>query len=473
VGIIACEAAGSTEPSGTQELAREIRVEPSSVLMVEDQRVTLRAIVLDQSGDTLPATGVKWSSADPAIVSVDNAGVLTGESEGITEVTATQGALSVKLAVRVMARGSGSASLTPRDLNVILGPLVLRQSVTVSNDVSNTLSSYDRRFVSTEMARFQDYLASENDPNGSWLFAQHYGGLRGRLAWAIRTGEPYGAGVVDETRYAYARGKRIVKKYLQWTKSNRYLVQSHHNTGLADVEALYVLEGDQDALTHIHVTAASASTDPYGYLKMRNPNADARIPAIALQAATSAHRLGIPYTRHPANPSVAFDATPGSWKAQARRQIQWLIDFEVVKADGSVPSAVDHGAEAYLFNAMLAKELLQYCASVEWETGIFELARRIMDHMIQQYTTVYAVRGWATLPYLSSSSGPAPDLAAFYVWPALALWQETSDQKYYDFAVQNLKATNAAYIAGVKQWNQVYSTMAEGAEALFAGQPWR
>jgi hypothetical protein len=373
----------------------------------------------------------------------------------------------------VVAGGSSGASLTPRLLNVVLGPLVLRAAAPIPPEVTSALASYDQRFMSTEMPRFQDYLKSESDPNGSWLFGHHYGGLRGRLAWAIRTGEPYGAGVTDETRYAYARGRRIVKRYLQYSKSSRYLTQAHHNTGLADIEALYVLEADPDALAHIHVSAVSATTDRYNYLKLQNPSSDARIIAISIQSTTTAHRLGIPYASSPVNPSVAFDPLPGSWKAVARRQIQWLTDFDAVKADGAIPSPAHGGAEAYLFNAMLAKELLQYCASVEWDSAVLALARRIMDHMIDRYTTDYAVRGWKTMPYLSTSTGPAPDLAAFFIWPSLALWQETGEQKYFDFAVVNLKATNSAYISAVKQWNQVYSTMAEGAETLFGGHRWR
>jgi hypothetical protein len=96
-----------------------------------------------------------------------------------------------------------------------------------------------------------------------------------------------------------------------------------------------------------------------------------------------------------------------------------------------------------------------------------------MDHMVTLYNTKYVTRGWSTLPYTSASTGPAPDLAAFFVWPALALWQETGDSKYYDFAMVNLAATKDAYIAKFKQWNQVYSTMAEGAEALMKGARWR
>jgi hypothetical protein len=236
---------------------------------------------------------------------------------------------------------------------------------------------------------------------------------------------------------------------------------------VADVEALYVLEGDQDALTHIHVTAMAATWDPWGYLKFQNSQSDARQVAISLQLIKAAHRLGIPYVRNPANHNVGFDASLGSWYAAGRRQIDWVRQYGV-QSNGAIPSPAHGGSEAYLFNALLATQLLEWCATVEWDPAVFDLARQIMDHVIAVQKP-----GWNALGYLSSSSGPSTDLASFYVWPSLALWQETGDQKYYDFATKNMLASNTAYISQMKQWNQVYSTLAEGAEALLTGKSWR
>jgi hypothetical protein len=324
----------------------------------------------------------------------------------------------------------------------------------------------DRLYRQTELARFKDFLALENGP---FLDAHHYGGLRSRLMWAIRTGEPYGRSVTDEKRYAYARGRRIVKRYLEYSKQNHFAVQPHHNTGLADVEALWVLEADTDALAHIHVTAMGATVDRYGYLKLRNPSSDARIVTVALQALSAAHRLNIPFERNPANGSIGFDAGLQSWKAAGDRQIRWLEEFGIVKEDGSIPSpAHKRNREAYLFNALLARELLNWCAYVEWNDSAFAIAQRIIDHLIASKKP-----HWATLGYVTDSAGPAYDLAAFFVWPALVMWQETGQRKYRDFALANVRATQQAYIERMKQWNQAFSTLVQGADALLAGVPWR
>ena len=198
---------------------------------------------------------------------------------------------------------------------------------------------------------------------------------------------------------------------------------------------------------------------------MRTQNG--RIITVALQAVAAAHRLGIPYARNPANTSMGFDASLGSWKAVGDRQITWLTQYDVVKADGSIPSPAHSYHEAYLFNAWMATALLKWCATVEWNPQAFALAKRIMDHLVNSLPP-----GWETLGYLDDSTTPAWDLAGFYVWPSLVLWQETGDQRYYDFATTNLYALRKAWLTRMKQWNQAYGPLVQGADALMRGIPW-
>ena len=120
-------------------------------------------------------------------------------------------------------------------------------------------------------------------------------------------------------------------------------------------------------------------------------------------------------------------------------------------------------------NALLAVQLLKWHAFVNPNPHATELARQIMDHLV---TELAAKPGWETLGYETRSREPSPDLAGYYIWPALVLWQETNDQRYVDFATRNLAATNKFYIDGIKQWNQVYSTLGQGTEALLAGVSW-
>ncbi|MGH7500681.1 MAG: hypothetical protein ACREL7_02885 [Longimicrobiales bacterium] len=74
---------------------------------------------------------------------------------------------------------------------------------------------------------------------------------------------------------------------------------------------------------------------------------------------------------------------------------------------------------------------------------------------------------------MANGKGCAADLAGYYVWPALVLWQETGDMKYQTFALANIAASKGAFIVQTKAFNQIYSTGAQSAEAILSGVSWR
>ncbi len=354
--------------------------------------------------------------------------------------------------------------LTPPGLFPLLGPLVARDAAS-----AEPFRMYDDRFARVEERHFLAYLKAgeDNDSVAPWVLHNHYGALTGRLSWSIRNGLPYGRDAGDEKALPYARGRRILRRYLAWSKQNQYAQAAHNNTGLLDIEALYVLEGDREAWDHLHVAAVGSTHDPYGYQKLTNKNSSPREGTVSLQAFAAAHRLRIPFARSPANNRIGFDPSPGSWKAAGNRQIGWFR--QRIRPDGSLHSP-SHGQEAFLFNAWLATTALQWHGSIDDTAGGLDLAKRLMDHLIAELQR----RGGDCLPYTSDGKGPAPDLAGYYPWPAAVLWQETHEAKYREFALQNLRATRQAYLEGVKQWNQTYSTpLAQGAQAVLDGARWR
>jgi hypothetical protein len=383
----------------------------------------------------------------------------------------------------------------------VLGPIIARDP---NNEVTR---SFDQRFTAFEN-RTQcnaggcvksGYPAQLDLVNaGAANMANHYGALRGRLMWAIRNGQPYGAGVTDVDHAVYARGRHIVKKYLEWSKNHGFFNQQHNNTGLADVEALWVLEGDQDAFNHIHTSAQQYTYDAWGYLHMVNVNSDWRQVAVALQAFNAAHRLQIPYADVRKVTGVngpALDPAPGSWKAAGERLISWVLDGDpnfhhaskghlptppAIEPNGVLPAPALFQAypltqtqkplsEHYYMNAMMAVELLRWSAYVSPHPQAENAARLIMDHLIEELDR----RAVSSLPFVGRQGGSGDDLAGFYVWPALVLWQETGDQRYYDFALKNLKAQENAYLWGGKQFNESFSLGGHGVEALLQGVSWR
>lgn len=450
---------------GTGGTSARVQVNPAlDTIPVIGGTAQLNASATDASGSPVSPGLVTWSTLDPATATVNASGLVTGLAQGSARIVATYSGASdtARVVVSPPPPPPPGTRLTPSNLMPMLGPIVARDP----NTSIPHLAMYDQRYMQNEYARFQDYLNVENDPGGAYLNANHYGGLRQRLAWAIRTGEAWGPGVADESRFAYARGLRIVRRYLQYSKVNKFVVPVQNNTGLADIELLYRLEGDPDALTHIHITAAFYTLDPYHYLTLQNSSSGARIPAIALQAFNAAHRLGIPYGRNSANLGIAVDNTIGSWKEAGERLIGWFDQYNVIQPNGAIFTPSNNG-DTYFMDAMLASQLLEWCVDVQWNAQAFDQARRIMDHLISEVKP-----GWSSLGYLDTSGSPAPDLAAFFIWPSLVMWQETGDSKYHDFAMFNLAASTQAYVFAPKQFNQVYSTLGQDLEALISGQRW-
>jgi hypothetical protein len=437
-----------------------IKVTPAfSTLQAIGDSVNVDAVVLDNLSQPVDTVSVTWTVVDEALATVDTAGTIKALAPGLARVRVTLDTLRATAWVWVRPNPDVVAAITPAPLRPLIGPLVTRQP-----DVPPPVHEYDTHYQETERARFDEFLACEQT---CFMEANHYGGLRSRLMWAIRNGEPIGPAAVDEMEHAYARGRRIVQRYLHWSAQNGYSAKPEHNTALADVETLWLLDGDSMAYNHIWASAARYSQRD-GYLDFTGTTSP-RQPTVALMAHMAAHRLGVPFARPTHISAVGFDGIMGSWKATGERQIVWMKNG--VLADGSIPSGAHNGNEAYLFNAWMATELLRWCANIEWNQDAFDLARRVMDHLVDVLDN--GPPGLETLPYTSNQTAPAYDLAAFYVWPALALWQETGDEKYYDFALRNLSATRRAYLGNMKQWNQVYGMLAQGAEALLSGAWWR
>ena len=95
-----------------------VAVTPDSVsLMALGDTVRLSAEVLDQAGRPMPGAAVAWSSADPAVVSVDSTGLVRAEGSGATTVTSTAGSASGSASVSVMQSVS-SVTVTPAEASI-------------------------------------------------------------------------------------------------------------------------------------------------------------------------------------------------------------------------------------------------------------------------------------------------------------------------------------------------------------------
>ena len=444
----------------------------------------------DNNGDPVVGAAVSWTP--PSGGSIVGEDVVTDASGLAGSGTVTLGATPGIFTVNVTTADGDGASIDITVVAVAAAPsdnitpinLLPSLGVLVADIVPGApYNKYDNVLNTNEKAIFDGYLANETNIN-KVITMSHYGATRGRLMWAIRKGQVIGTAAADENTNPYARGRRASRRFVShYVKVNKYNVPLYWLTGMPDLEAIYVLEGDPDILTTYHVQGMNCSYDNNGYFNGTNNNTSIRGPVIAIQVFSFCHRYGIPFKRNPANTSIGFDSSPGSWLQAGRRQIDWLaVDVKNrpdgsnstwIKVDGTIPSFAHNNHEVYFFNAWLATELLKWWHFVENEaiSLAYDTAKLIMDHLVTEWQT----RG-GTLPYESiHATGANKDLAAFHVWPALVLWQEEADNTYRDFALAHLGASsnaNTAYLD--KQFNQIFSTLAQSAEAIVvSGVNWR
>ena len=105
-------ASGSTSVTVAQE-AGSIEITPDSATLESvGATVQLEAVVNDTGGKPIPGAAVAWSSNDPAVATVDDNGLVTAVTSGITRITATSGGVSESVPVSIVfALEAGSISI--------------------------------------------------------------------------------------------------------------------------------------------------------------------------------------------------------------------------------------------------------------------------------------------------------------------------------------------------------------------------
>jgi hypothetical protein len=96
----ACGDDGEDLPTGPGPVA-VVTVEAPSTSIAVGQALQLTATTLDADGNVLEDRAVEWTSADQAIATVSEAGLVTGEGPGDTEITATAEGISDGVTITV------------------------------------------------------------------------------------------------------------------------------------------------------------------------------------------------------------------------------------------------------------------------------------------------------------------------------------------------------------------------------------
>lgn len=132
-----------------QSVAASIAVTPNPASVQVGGSGSLAAAVKDAQGNVLTGLPVTWASTNTGIVTVSQAGVVTGVSAGTTTVTATRGAISGSTTVTVNAVPVGSVVVSPSPASVVVAgtlPLV----ATVKDAQGNVLPGRVVTWISSD-----------------------------------------------------------------------------------------------------------------------------------------------------------------------------------------------------------------------------------------------------------------------------------------------------------------------------------
>lgn len=106
-------------PGGGSVQSIEVHAEPQTIEVGSTCR--LSATVRDDNGNVVEDAGVEWSSADPAIATIDPAGVATGLSQGVVVIRARVADVTGEASLTVEALGVASIELQPSALRLEVG----------------------------------------------------------------------------------------------------------------------------------------------------------------------------------------------------------------------------------------------------------------------------------------------------------------------------------------------------------------
>jgi len=98
VVIVGCGGSprGPTAPSG------QLSIDIPTNSITSGTSVQATASIRTGSGNTTPASDVKWASANPAIAAITSDGLITGNLKGTSAITATSGSLTAQMQVTVV-----------------------------------------------------------------------------------------------------------------------------------------------------------------------------------------------------------------------------------------------------------------------------------------------------------------------------------------------------------------------------------
>jgi uncharacterized protein YjdB len=120
--VVSVFVASCDSPSTPDDAAiGSIVVTPSSLSLTAGTTRSLTVKVLGPSGETLGGVPVFWSTQDPQVASVSDAGIVTAVAPGTTQIAASRGGKSAIVAVTVVGLPVGLVRISPTTATVLVG----------------------------------------------------------------------------------------------------------------------------------------------------------------------------------------------------------------------------------------------------------------------------------------------------------------------------------------------------------------
>lgn len=123
VGLGACGGGDGAPVAPPPPVVTQVDVTGATATLAPGQTVPLTATPRTAAGQAVSGVAVTWSSAAPAVASVDGSGVVTGVAAGTTEIRATASGVTGRYAVTVTS-GAGvlaTVQVTVDDAALLLG----------------------------------------------------------------------------------------------------------------------------------------------------------------------------------------------------------------------------------------------------------------------------------------------------------------------------------------------------------------
>ena len=139
--------------------AASVTVAPSTLALTIAQTGTLVATVRDANGNVLAGRAVTWTTNNPLVATVTQAGVVTGLLPGTATITATSGSASGTAAVTVSPIPVGSVAVSPSSRSIVQNASTTL-AATVKDANGNTLNGQTITWTTSD-ARHREPLGHE------------------------------------------------------------------------------------------------------------------------------------------------------------------------------------------------------------------------------------------------------------------------------------------------------------------------